>query len=99
MEHIHKDLLSFHRTKFTSAIEVDKILPILQRGDVLNSGDVDEINNQGNREARADKLLDILPNKSNQAFLYLCLALENTYPHLLTVMFLGTNQRASTAGN
>ncbi|CAG0884142.1 unnamed protein product [Darwinula stevensoni] len=40
-----------------------------------------------------ERLLDILPNRGCQAFQTLCLALETTYPHLVTVMFLGTNQQ------
>ena len=44
MENKHKELLILHRAKFVSAIEVEKVLPILLQGDVLNPDDVNEIN-------------------------------------------------------
>ncbi|XP_069123796.1 disks large homolog 5-like isoform X1 [Argopecten irradians] len=96
MESKHKELLSLHRAKFLSAIEVEKLLPILQSKNVVYPDDISEINKQPSRAGRAERLLDILPDKPNSAFQGLCLALETTYPHLLTAMFLGCNQRAVT---
>ncbi|XP_060084116.1 disks large homolog 5-like [Ylistrum balloti] len=96
MESKHKELLSLHRAKFLSAIEVEKLLPILQSKNVVYADDISEINKQPSRAGRAERLLDILPDKPNSAFHGLCLALETTYPHLLTAMFLGCNQRAVT---
>ncbi|XP_021371465.1 disks large homolog 5-like, partial [Mizuhopecten yessoensis] len=96
MESKHKELLSLHRSKFLSAIEVEKLLPILQSKNVVYPDDISEINKQPSRTGRAERLLDILPDKPNSAFHGLCQALETTYPHLLTAMFLGCNQRATT---
>ncbi|KAL3877008.1 hypothetical protein ACJMK2_034768 [Sinanodonta woodiana] len=92
MEEKYKELLELHRSKFTSVIDVERLFPILEGADVLDVKDIAEIKAQPTKPGRVEKLLDILPIKKNLAFKNLCLALETTYPHLLTVMFLGNNQ-------
>lgn len=96
MDESHKELLKIHRDKFIASIEVDRLFPTLQGAGVLDSNDISLIKSGTSRSGQAEKLLNVLPEKSNFAFQSLCLALETTYPHLLTVMFLGSNHTVST---
>lgn len=97
MDMKYKELLDQHRTKFSAVVDVDRLLPILESAETLTQTDVDEINKLNANKEKVDKVLDILMNKDNHAFKGLCYALESTYPHLLTVMFLGNSQRTATA--
>ncbi|XP_041362513.1 disks large homolog 5-like [Gigantopelta aegis] len=94
MEEKHKELLELHRQKF-HAVDVERLYPILQGADVLTSDEVKEVNSQNSKIAKVEKFLDILPQKGSLAFESLCLALETCYPHLLTVMFLGSSRATS----
>ena len=94
MEEKHKELLELHRQKF-HAVDVERLYPILQGADVLTTEEVNEVNSQNSKIAKVEKFLDILPRKGNLAFESLCLALETCYPHLLTVMFLGSSRTTS----
>lgn len=93
MDEKHKELLELHRSKFARAIDVDRIYSILKSADVLSDDDISTINGQTSKTAKVEKLLDILPSKGMLAFQNLCHALETTYPHLLTLMFLGANHK------
>lgn len=93
MEVTFKELLETHRSKFSAVVDADSLLPTLERAETLTHTDVGEINKQTTNKDKIDKTLDILTTKDNFAFESLCYALEPTYPHLLTVMFLGKNQR------
>ncbi|XP_006811582.2 disks large homolog 5-like, partial [Saccoglossus kowalevskii] len=95
MENKHNELLMCHRAKFVQSVEVERLYPILQNSGVLSAQDTEEIARITTSHGKVEKLLDILPSKGNQAFKSLCLALETTYPHLLTVMFLGSNVGSS----
>lgn len=93
MEVKYKELLETHRSKFSAVVDAGSLLPILERAETLTQAEVDEINKQTTNKEKIDKTLDILTTKDNFAFKSLCYALEPTYPHLLTVMFLGNSQR------
>ena len=86
MEEKHTQILELHRAKFVKAVDVERLYPILQGADVLGSNDMAEINQLSTRESKVETLLDLLPSKGSQAFQTLCVALEPTYPHLLTAM-------------
>jgi hypothetical protein len=86
MDDKHKELLDIHRPKFVQAVDVERLYPILQGTEILNTEDIAVIEQQQNRCAKVEKLLEILPKKGTQAFQTLCLALETTYPHLLTII-------------
>lgn len=96
MDENHKELLKIHQDKFLASIEVDRLFPILQDAGVLDSDDISLIKSATSRSSQVEKLLNILPEKTSYSFQTLCLALEPTYPHLLTVMFLGSNNTVST---
>ncbi|XP_022100420.1 disks large homolog 5-like isoform X2 [Acanthaster planci] len=96
MEEKHAQILKFHRAKFVQSVEVERLYPMLQPS-VLSQADVGEIEQQPSPQAKVQKLLDILPGRGSQAFQMLCLALETTYPHLLTVMFLGSDSVSVSA--
>lgn len=87
-----KELLHVFRNKFAQ-IDVERIIPFLRDTGVLCSEDVDAIRRHASPSQRILTLLDILPMKGSQAFQTLCLALETTYPHLLTIMLIGASQR------
>ncbi|GIY48544.1 disks large homolog 5 [Caerostris darwini] len=95
MDEEHKELLKFHRTRFLQCVDIDRLIPLLQTSGVLTNDDVTDLRKYNSSEAKAEKLLDLLPCKGSQAFQAFCLALENTYPHLLTVMFLSGNKKMS----
>ncbi|XP_052266355.1 disks large homolog 5-like isoform X3 [Dreissena polymorpha] len=97
MEAKYKELIELHRLKFSAVVDADRLLPILEIAETLSNAEVTEINKLTVNKERVDKILDILLNKDNLAFKGLCFALENTYPHLLTVMFLGNSQRTTSA--
>ena len=98
MEDKYKELLELHRSKFSLVVDVERLFPILESAEVLVKEDIDEVSKQTTGPAKVDKLLDILIAKENLAFKSLCYALESTYPHLLTVMFLGNNNRVGNPG-
>ncbi|XP_054712748.1 LOW QUALITY PROTEIN: disks large homolog 5-like [Uloborus diversus] len=95
MDEKHKELLKFHRTRFLQCVDIDRLIPHLQSNGVLSNDDVTDLRKYTSSGAKAEKLLDLLPSKGSQAFQAFCLALENTYPHLLTVMFLSGNKKMS----
>ena len=97
MEPKHKELLKVHRNKFIETIDVERIFPFLQESEVLTQLDISQISTEVTPTARVEKLLDLLlvKDKGTQAFQKLCVALETTYPHLLTIMFLGGNQKVT----
>ncbi|KAF8796408.1 Disks large like protein [Argiope bruennichi] len=95
MDEEHKELLKFHRTRFLQCVDIDRLIPLLQTSGVLTNDDVTDLRKFNSSEAKAEKLLDLLPSKGSHAFQAFCLALENTYPHLLTVMFLSGNKKMS----
>nr|XP_042896904.1 disks large homolog 5 isoform X2 [Parasteatoda tepidariorum] len=99
MDEEHKELLKFHRTRFLQCVDIDRLIPLLQTNGVLTNDDVTDLKKYNNSGAKAEKLLDLLPSKGSQAFQAFCLALETTYPHLLTVMFLGGNKKMSGLGD
>lgn len=95
MDEKHKELLKFHRTRFLQCVDIDRLIPLLQTNGVLSNDDVTDLRKYSSSGAKAEKLLDLLPSKGSQAFQAFCLALETTYPHLLTVMFLGGSKKMS----
>lgn len=98
MDESHKELLKIHRETFTASIEVDRLFPVLESACVLDSDDISLVKSATSRASQVEKLLKILPEKPSYAFQSFCHALESTYPHLLTVMFLGSNHTVSTPG-
>ncbi|XP_037785444.1 uncharacterized protein LOC119581152 [Penaeus monodon] len=88
-----KELLHVYRNKFAQ-IDVERIIPFLRDTGLLSPEDVDAIRRHPSPAQRIHTLLDILPAKGSQAFQTLCLALETTYPHLLTIMLIGASQRS-----
>ncbi|XP_045607412.1 uncharacterized protein [Procambarus clarkii] len=87
-----KELLHVYRNKFAQ-IDVERIIPFLRETGLVSAEDIDAIRRQPSSGQRIHTLLDILPAKGSQAFQTLCLALETTYPHLLTIMLIGASQR------
>lgn len=98
MDEKHKELLKFHRTRFLQCVDIDRLIPLLQTNGVLSNDDVTDLRKYSSSGAKAEKLLDLLPSKGSQAFQAFCLALETTYPHLLTVMFLGGSKKMRESG-
>lgn len=90
MEEQHSNLLRQYRSKFVQSVEVDRLYPMLVKTKVLSVAETSIIDQLPSQQERVGRLLDILPTKGRLAFESFCLALETTYPHLLTVMFLGS---------
>ncbi|XP_035670102.1 LOW QUALITY PROTEIN: disks large homolog 5-like [Branchiostoma floridae] len=100
MEDKHKELLQLHRAKFVECVKVERLWDTLQGAGVLTPTDVSDIQSSAQDDGgKVEKLLDLLLERGSSAFQSLCVALEKTYPHLLTVMFLGSNQGTPNAGS
>ncbi|XP_071829288.1 disks large homolog 5-like isoform X3 [Apostichopus japonicus] len=91
MEERHSNLLRQYRPKFVQSVEVDRLYPMLVNTKVLSHTETNMLEMLPSPQDRVECLLDMLPNKGSMAFESLCLALETTYPHLLTIMFLGSS--------
>lgn len=87
MDEKHVALLRRHRETFMKSVEVERLFPMLE--EIISPSEIGDMKLLSSSQARVEKLLDILPGKGRPAFTYLCLALEKTYPHLLTVMCIG----------
>ncbi|XP_022255283.1 disks large homolog 5-like isoform X3 [Limulus polyphemus] len=98
MNEQYRELIGELRPKFVRCVDTDCLIPCLKANGTLSFDDVNDVCNQESTTAKAEKLLDILQNKGSQAFQSLCVALETTYPHLLTVMFLGSTQKMGGEG-
>ena len=97
MESKHKALIEKHRPEFVQSVDPERLVAALRPSEVLTSADVCAISatESGGPAAKVAKLLDLLTAKGPRAFEALCVALETTHPHLLTVMFLGASQGES----
>lgn len=95
MDDKHKDFLILHRPKFVRIVDVDRLIPYLQNEKILNEKDIEELRRELTSSSKAEKLLDILPTKGSLAFHALCMALEATYPRLLSLMFFGKGSNSS----
>lgn len=90
MDERHVALLRRHRDTFVKSVDVELLFPLLN--EIIFTREIAEMKQLPSSHARVEKLLDILPAKGRAAFTYLCLALEKTYPHLLTVMCIGRDR-------
>lgn len=97
MEERHSNLLRQYRPKFVQSVEVDRLYPMLVNTKVLSHTETNMLEMLPSPQDRVECLLDMLPNKGSMAFESLCLALETTYPHLLTIMFLGSSSTLQMA--
>lgn len=92
MESRHCELLEKNRDKFIQTVDIDVLLPYFQATNLVSPADVISIATQTTKQTKITKFFDILcDNTSPQVFHTLCTALESTYPHLLTAMFLGAS--------
>lgn len=90
MDNWHADLLLQYRSKFVQSMEVERLYPMLVKTKTLSDSETDMLDMLPTEQDKVGRLLDMLPKKGRRAFQSFCLALETTYPHLLTVMFLGS---------
>ncbi|XP_072165005.1 disks large homolog 5-like [Diadema setosum] len=93
MDEKHVALLRRNRETFAKSVAVERLFPMLN--EIITLAETTEIKLLPSSEARVLRLLEILPGKGKNAFTYLCLALEKTYPHLLTVMCIGRDRETT----
>ncbi|GAB6028550.1 hypothetical protein CHUAL_002693 [Chamberlinius hualienensis] len=99
MDDKYKESLFLHRAKFVQFVDVDLLFPYLLAVGILSENEIDQLRNETNQNVKAEKFLDLLPSKGDLGFRSLCIALESTYPHLLTVMFLGVGNKISDSAS
>lgn len=90
MDSKYMKLIEAHKSQFLKFVDVEKVLPQLKQSEVLSPAEVASItgvDGEGGPAAKTAKLLEVLATKDSEDFQALRVALENTYPHLLTVMF------------
>ena len=80
MDDKHRDILRRHWSSLRRDLEPVKLLPYLVK--VLDVTDEQEVKVKATREARTDKLLDILPRRGPKAFDDFVKALQEVQPFL-----------------
>jgi len=80
MDDKHRDILRRHWSSLRRDLEPVKLLPYLVK--VLDVTDEQEVKVKATREARTDKLLEILPRRGPKAFDDFVKALQEVQPFL-----------------
>ena len=88
MEEGYKNVIERHRDKFRSAMTVERLLSPLVVSHVVNSDELQAIQNE-HPSQRVDRLLNVIQRKDHETFKKFCVVLETTYPYMLNCMFLG----------
>lgn len=81
-------MIERHRDKFRSAMTVERLLSPLVVSHVVNSDELQAIQNE-HPSQRVDRLLNVIQRKDHETFKKFCVVLETTYPYMLNCMFLG----------
>ena len=93
------ELIGMQRNHFIQNIDAERLQPYLKSE--LTESEWAEINKISSQNEKVEKLLELVPAKGPEASHALCVALDNMYPHLRTLMLLpyvgvgsGTPQRS-----
>ena len=82
----HEDLLVSNRVAIVEDLLVDDVLIHLQSNFVFDDNDVELIRSEKTSKRQAEKLLDFLVEKGDQAFGHFLSALSDPYPYLAELL-------------
>ena len=82
----HEDLLVSNRVAIVEDLLVDDVLIHLQSKFVFDDNDVELIRSERTSKRQAEKLLDLLVKKGDQAFGHFLSALKDPYPYLAELL-------------
>uniref|UniRef100_A0A670ZU82 Discs large MAGUK scaffold protein 5 n=1 Tax=Pseudonaja textilis TaxID=8673 RepID=A0A670ZU82_PSETE len=102
MEPKHKELLAQCQRSLAQAMtEVEQVIALLEAAAVLGPRDLHQLREAGLGPAAAELLLQLLLAKERDHFQDLRVALEKTQPHLLSILYLNTQevQSGESAGS
>ena len=85
----HRHLLIANRAAIVEDLLVEDVLTYLRSKFIIDQDDSDLITGAQTSRRRAEKLLDILPDKGYQAFQYFYESLEEKYAHLAQLLAKG----------
>uniref|UniRef100_A0A670ZU97 Discs large MAGUK scaffold protein 5 n=1 Tax=Pseudonaja textilis TaxID=8673 RepID=A0A670ZU97_PSETE len=93
MEPKHKELLAQCQRSLAQAMtEVEQVIALLEAAAVLGPRDLHQLREAGLGPAAAELLLQLLLAKERDHFQDLRVALEKTQPHLLSILYLNTQE-------
>jgi hypothetical protein len=82
MTEAHRELLTSNRVAIVEDLLVDDVLAQLFSNFVFDDNDKELIRSEKTSKRQAEKLLDLLVKKGDQAFEHFLSALKDPYPHL-----------------
>ena len=83
---VHERLLTQHRVSIVEDLLVDDVITLLQSKFVFDDNDIELIRSEKTSKSQAEKLLDLLVRKGDQAFGHFLSALQNAYPYLAELL-------------
>ena len=86
MTNSHRELLTANRVDIVDDLLVDDVLTELVSNFVFDNDDVELIHAESTSKRQAEKLLDLLVNKGDQAFSHFLAALKDPYPHIVELL-------------
>jgi hypothetical protein len=86
MTEAHKELLISKRVDIVEDLLVDDVLAQLFAKFVFDSNDKELIRSEKTSKRQAEKLLDLLVTRGDQAFKHFLSALREPYPHLAELL-------------
>ena len=91
MDQRYVQMLEVCRPQLRVVDHLDQLLPYLKAGSTISTEEVCQLRTLTTQVARADKIIELILKKGSQGFSTLCVALESTYPHILTTMFTASS--------
>ena len=86
MTKAHEDLLTSNRVAIVDDLLVDDVIIHLLSKFVFDDNDVELIRSEKTSKRQAEKLLDLLVKKGDQAFEHFLSALRDPYPYLAELL-------------
>lgn len=98
MEKKHRELLRRNRVALVQDLDAKQLLNYIWQEGILTDNDVETIKVESTRNARAEKLLDIIPRRGPKAFDVFCEALNGNEGQRHLVFLLKANIVADSSG-
>ena len=86
MTEAHRELLTSNRVAIVEDLLVDDVLAQLFSNFVFDDNDKELIRSEATSKRQAEKLLDLLVKKGDEAFGHFLSALKDSYPHLAELL-------------
>ena len=88
----YRRVLRINRVDLVNDLLVDDVLPYLFAKFVFDSDHLELIRAEKTDKRKAEKLLDLLPRRGEQAFGHFLDALKDSYPHLYKILIQYTQE-------